>query len=137
MGKFINHLVERNYCNRTIAFIENGTWAPMATKVMRQMLENSKNIKYCENNVRIMSSLNSDGRMQLDNLVNELTKEYLAIEGVNVNKNDPTALFNIGYGLYVVTSNDGKKDNGLIVNTVTQLTSQPNRVAVTINKQNY
>ncbi|MBR2891827.1 MAG: flavin reductase [Bacilli bacterium] len=137
MREFINHLVERNYCNRTIAFIENGTWAPMATKVMRQMLENSKNIKYCENNVRIMSSLNSDSRMQLDNLVNELTKEYLAIEGVNVNKNDPTALFNIGYGLYVVTSNDGKKDNGLIVNTVTQLTSQPNRVAVTINKQNY
>ncbi|MBQ7653987.1 MAG: flavin reductase, partial [Clostridia bacterium] len=52
-------------------------------------------------------------------------------------KNDLTALFNIGYGLYVVTSNDGKKDNGLIVNTVTQVTNTPNRVAVTINKQNY
>ena len=51
--------------------------------------------------------------------------------------NDPKALFNIGYGLYVVTCNDGKKDNGLIVNTVTQLTDTPMRVAVTINKQNY
>lgn len=50
---------------------------------------------------------------------------------------DPKVLFNIGYGLYVVTSNDGKKDNGLIVNTVMQLTSSPERVAVCINKSNY
>ena len=50
---------------------------------------------------------------------------------------DPSALFRIGYGLYVVTCNDGTKDNGLIVNTVCQLTSTPNRVAVTINKSNY
>ena len=55
----------------------------------------------------------------------------------NLNKTDPRALFNIGYGLYVVTCNDGKKDNGLIVNTVTQLTDTPLRVAVTINKKNY
>lgn len=53
------------------------------------------------------------------------------------NKQDLTALFNIQYGLYVVTSNDGKKDNGLIVNTVSQVTNTPNRVMVTINKQNY
>ena len=50
---------------------------------------------------------------------------------------DSKALFNIGYGLYVVTTNDGKKDNGLIVNTVTQVTSSPERVAVTVNKANY
>ena len=50
---------------------------------------------------------------------------------------DNTALFNIGYGLYVVTSNDGSKDNGFVCNTVCQVTNTPNRVAVTINKQNY
>jgi flavin reductase (DIM6/NTAB) family NADH-FMN oxidoreductase RutF len=50
---------------------------------------------------------------------------------------DPSALFRIGYGLYVVTSHDGQKDNGMIVNTVTQVTSAPNRVAVTINKTAY
>ena len=55
----------------------------------------------------------------------------------NVTKMDPSALFRIGYGLYVVTCNDGIKDNGLIVNTVTQLTNTPNRVGVTINKGNY
>ena len=53
------------------------------------------------------------------------------------NKMDMTALFKIGYGLYVVTSNDGKKDNGLIVNTVMQVTDSPVRVAVAINKKNY
>ena len=53
------------------------------------------------------------------------------------NKSDMTALFKIGYGLYVVTCTDGKKDNGLIVNTVSQVTNTPNRVAVTVNKLNY
>lgn len=50
---------------------------------------------------------------------------------------DATALFNIGYGLYVVTTNDGEKDNGMIVNAVMQVTSNPNRVAITVNKSNY
>ena len=59
------------------------------------------------------------------------------MQSETANKNDLNALFNIGYGLYVVTSNDGKKDNGLIVNTVTQVTNNPNRIAVTINKENY
>jgi len=54
-----------------------------------------------------------------------------------MSKIDPKALFNIGYGLYVVTSRDGERDNGLIVNTVSQVTNTPNRIAVTINKQNY
>jgi len=53
------------------------------------------------------------------------------------NKMNMSALFKIGYGLYVVTSNDGKKDNGLIVNTVMQVTNTPEKIAVTINKQNY
>ena len=62
---------------------------------------------------------------------------YLAQQDETANKNDMTALFRIGYGLYVVTSNDGNKDNGLIVNTVSQLTDNPMRVAVCINKANY
>ena len=70
-------------------------------------------------------------------MANELSKEYLAQQDATANKNDLTALFNIGYGLYVVTTNDGIRDNGLIVNTVSQVTNTPNRIAVTINKQNY
>jgi Conserved protein/domain typically associated with flavoprotein oxygenases, DIM6/NTAB family len=81
--------------------------------------------------------MNEENKQQIESLANELCEEYEARNNETANKNDLTALFNIGYGLYVVTSNDGKKDNGCIVNTVSQLTSQPNRVAVCINKQNY
>ncbi len=137
MREFIHHLVERNFSNRTVAFIENGSWAPMAAKVMKGMLEKSKNLTFAENTVKILSALNEESTAQLDALAQELCKEYLALQESTANKNDLTALFNIGYGLYVITSNDGKKDNGLIVNTVTQVTNTPNRIAVTINKENY
>ena len=137
MREFINHLTERGYKNRTIGFIENGSWAPLAAKVMKKMLEGSKNIVYTDTTVSIMSALNEESSAQVDALAKELCKDYLAQSDNTANKNDLTALFKIGYGLYVVTSNDGKKDNGLIVNTVTQVTNTPNRIAVTINKDNY
>ena len=137
MREFINHLTERNFQNRTVALIENGSWAPLAAKVMRGMLEKSKNLTFTDTTVKILSALGEESAAQLGALVEELCKEYLAQQDSTANKNDMTALFNIGYGLYVVTSNDGKKDNGLIVNTVTQVTNTPNRIAVTINKQNY
>lgn len=137
MREFINHLTERGFKNRTVAFIENGSWAPLAAKVMREMLSKCKNLTETETTVRIMSALNDESMAQLDSLSDELCREYLAQQDSTANKNDLSALFNIGYGLYVVTSNDGKRDNGLIVNTVTQVTSVPNRIAVTINKDNY
>ena len=137
MREFINHLTERNYQNRTVALIENGTWAPLAAKTMRSMLENSKNLSFTDTTVTIRSALNEESSAQLEELASELCRDYIARDGEAANKNDMTALFNIGYGLYVVTSNDGKKDNGLIVNTVSQVTNTPNRIAVTINKDNY
>ena len=137
MRQFIDHLTERNYSNRTVAFIENGSWAPMAAKVMKGMLEKSKNITYTENNVKILSALNEESTKQLEALAEELCREYAAQSSETANKNDLTALYKLGYGLYVVTSNDGKKDNGLIVNTVAQVADNPNKIAVTINKANY
>lgn len=137
MREFINHLTERGYKNRTLGFIENGSWAPLAEKVMRKMFENSKNINYINSSVRIFSALDEESTAQIDEMANELCRDYIARSNETANKNDLTALFNIGYGLYVVTSNDGKKDNGLIVNTVTQVTNTPNRIAVTINKESY
>ena len=137
MREFINHLTERNFSNRTVGLIENGSWAPLAAKVMRGMFEKSKNITFTDTTVKILSALNEESSAQLDAMADELCKEYIAMQDSAAEKNDMTALFNIGYGLYVVTSNDGKKDNGLIVNTVTQVTNTPNRIAVTINKENY
>ena len=137
MKEYIHHLTERAFQNRTIGLIENGSWAPLAAKVMRGMFEGSKNLTFTDTAVKIMSALNEDSRNQIEAMADELCKDYLAQQDATANKNDLSALFNIGYGLYVVTSNDGNKDNGLIVNTVTQVTNTPNRIAVTINKQNY
>lgn len=137
MRDFIEHLTERGYQNRTVAFMENGSWAPMAAKVMKNMLADSKKLTLLEPTVTIKSALSAESSEQLEALVSELCRDYIAQDGETADKNDLTALFNIGYGLYVITSNDGKKDNGLIVNTVTQVTNTPNRIAVTINKENY
>lgn len=137
MREFVNHLTERNFCNRTVAVIENGSWAPQAAKVISAMLEKCKNLTFAENNVRIISAINEESAAKIDALAEELCREYIVMAASKANKNDLSSLFNIGYGLYVVTTNDGKKDNGLIVNTVTQVTNTPNRLAVTVNKQNY
>ncbi|MCH5279499.1 MAG: flavin reductase [Christensenellaceae bacterium] len=137
MKQFIDNLTERNYQNRTIGLIENGSWAPLAAKIMRGMFEKSKNITFTGTTVTIKSALDANSSEQLEALAEELCVEYIAQSSETANKNDLNALFNIGYGLYVVTSNDGKKDNGLIVNAITQVTNTPNRIAVTINKQNY
>ena len=137
MREFIHHLTERNFANHKIGLIENGSWAPMAAKIMKGMLEGCKNCTFAENTVHIKSALNDESSTQLEALAEEFCGEYTARKSDTADKNDLRALFNIGYGLYVVTSNDGKKDNGLIVNTVSQVTNTPNRIAVTINKENY
>ena len=137
MNDFITRLVEHNYQNRTVGLIENGTWAPLAAKIMKEMMDKCKKINWLKNSVHIWSAVKDENRKQIEAMTDELCKEYIAKDNSLANKNDMTALFRIGYGLYVVTSNDGKKDNGLIVNTVTQLTDNPYRVAVNINKANY
>ncbi len=137
MKEFIHHLTERNYSNRMVAFIENGSWAPMATKVMRGMLEGCKNLTYTDATVTLRSAMNAESSDAISLLADELCREYLALSPDAEDKNDMSALWNIGYGLYVVTCHDGKKDNGLVVNAVTQLTNTPNRISVTINKANY
>lgn len=74
MRQFIDNLTERNYSNRTVAFIENGSWAPTATRVMKGMLEKSKNLTYVESEVKIMSALNDESRAQLENLAKEMAQ---------------------------------------------------------------
>ena len=74
MKEFIHHLTERNYQNRTVAFMENGSWAPVAGKVMAKMLETSKNLTYTENNVKIFSALSDESRAQIEALAEELCR---------------------------------------------------------------
>ena len=75
MKHFIDALVERNFQNKTVSFIENGSWAPTATSVMKKMLETCKNLRYTQNNVKILSALNNDSENQINLLANELCEE--------------------------------------------------------------
>ncbi|MBQ9066843.1 MAG: flavin reductase [Clostridia bacterium] len=137
MRTFIEHLTERGYTKKTIGLIENGSWAPLAAKTMKGMFDGCKDLAFCKNTVKILSALNEESTAQLEALADELTMDYQEQHEETAHKQDLTALVKIGYGLYVVTSKDGDKDNGCIVNTVTQVTDDPNRIAVCINKRNY
>lgn len=142
MDEFIHKLVSHNFCGRTVGLIENGSWAPAAAKLMREKLSVCKNLTFAENSVRIKSALNSESAGQLEKLADEFCASYSSgaadFSGRTAESGyDMNALSNIGYGLYLVTSADGAKDNGLIVNTVTQLTSAPLKVAVSVEKGAY
>jgi len=140
MDTFIAHLVERNFQNKKIGLIENGTWAPLAAKIMNEKLSKCRNVQFMSPVVKILSSMTDENKAQIKALADSLSEEYKAKKDLEEEKTpeiDSKALFKIGYGLYVVTSRNGDKDNGLIVNTVTQLTDTPLRVAVNINKLNY
>ncbi len=137
MKQYIDNLTERNFQNKTIGIIENGTWASQAAKIIKKMFEKSKNVTFLNTTVSIRSAVNDECKKQIESMTEEMCQEYIALNSDSANKNDMTALFRIGYGLYVVTSNDGKRDNGLILNTVTQVSDNPKRIAVNINKANY
>ena len=74
MKEYIHHLTERNYQNRTVGLMENGSWAPVAAKVMRKMLESSKNLTFTDTTVKILSALNADSIAQIDALAEELCR---------------------------------------------------------------
>ncbi len=139
MRDFIEHLVDRAFQNRDVALVENGSWAPMAARTMRSLLEKQKNLRFAATSVQIKSALSDESRAQIEALADELCQGWISRPGSSSAPTvDPEALFRIGYGLYVVTSRDeAGRDNGCIVNTVSQVTNSPNRVAVAINKQNY
>ena len=81
MNQFIHHLTERGFKNKTVGLIENGSWAPLAAKTMRSMLEPCKNLTYTDTTVRILSALNDESKAQLEALADELTREYVAHNG--------------------------------------------------------
>lgn len=138
MNDFLTRLAEHGFKNRQIGLIENGSWAPQAATRMKEKLAGCEGIRYTKSTVTIHAAMDEQNYEQIRNMADELCSEYVNQCDETANKNNLTALFKIGYGLYVVTSSDGKgKHNGCIVNAVTQLTNTPNRVGVTINKANF
>ncbi len=137
MHDFLHRLVEHKYQKRTVAMIENGSWAPQASRLMKDMLLGCENIEFTRNNVHIKSAMQENNAEEMKNMVYELCQEYIEHDDLLANKQNMTALFKIGYGLYVITAKDDCKDTGCIANAVVQVTNTPNRVAVTLNKANY
>lgn len=144
METCISDIVSHNLQKRKIAIVENGSWAPTAGKLMREELSKLKNCEIIEQGVSIKSSLKEDNMASVDALVEALTSDIeVAIPSeesapveVPTASIDDKAFNKISYGLYVLTTKWGTFDNGCIINTVTQITSQPGRISIAVNKNN-
>ena len=138
MEALLSDLVAHNIQNRTVALIENGSWAATSGKLMANMLSKCKNMAILEETLSIRSALKPQQLEQLDTLAAAIAATiHTSKPAAPAGPVDNNALFKIGYGLYVLSAKEGTKDNGCIINTVVQVTNSPNRLAVAVNKQNH
>ncbi len=138
MEELLRDLVLHNIQNRTVAFIENGSWAPQSGKLMKAMLAEQKNMKFLDNMVTIRSAIKDSQNEEMDALVGAITAtiDVPKVTEVPAGEIENAALFTISYGLFVLTAKDGERDNGCIINTVTQITNTPKRISIAVNKGN-
>ena len=134
MEAFLHDLAAHNIQNRTVAIIENGSWAPVSAKLMMDVLKGCKNITYMEPVCSISSSVKEAQYQQLCVIADKIA-DSIKSEKKEVPVSDP--MLKLPYGLYVLTAKDGGKDNGCIINTAMQVTASPNQIAVIVNKMNY
>lgn len=138
MDEALRDLVSHNITNRTVAFIENGSWAPTSGALMKELFRPLKNITYIDKDIKILSSLKENQIKDIDELAAKI-KESISVVPFD-NKNDKTineeALFKLSYGLYVLSAKEGEKDNGCIINTAQLVTDTPFNISVTVNKNN-
>lgn len=136
MEDLLHDLVAHNLQNRTIALVENGSWAPTSGKLMRELLSKLKNTNILDQAVTIRSSLKETEQLSI--LADAIAETIPQPEETSVTEKavDPNAMFKLSYGLYVLAAKDGEKENGCIVNAVMQLTDNPKRVTFAVNKAN-
>ncbi len=127
-----------NLQNRTVAFIENGTWAPTSAGLMKKIFEGMKNITVLDNTVTIKSTVKEPQRAAIAQLAESVAATMPKSEaGIPTEqKIDNNALFKISYGLFVLSVKDGSKDNGCIINTAIQVTDSPKQLLIAVNKAN-
>ena len=138
MEELIHDLVLHNIQNRTLAFLENGSWAPVSGKLMRETLAPLKDMNVLEQTVSLRSALKENQLDEIDALVSAIVSTMTLPENASVptGEIDNAALFAISYGLFVLSAKDGARDNGCIINTVIQVTSTPKCIAFAVNKEN-
>jgi Uncharacterized flavoproteins len=138
MDDLIHDLVSHNIQNRTVAMIENGSWAATSGNLIRAELEKCKNMTILDQKISLKSSLKKGQLAEIDALVQAIADTMPKTETIShTQKIETNSLFKISYGLFVLTARQGTKDNGCIINTVMQITNAPNRVAIAVNKANY
>lgn len=136
METVLHDLAAHNIQNRTVGFIENGSWAPTSGGLMRDIFSGLKNINFLNNTLSIKSSLTSENLENIERMASEIA-ESVKTEEIAEQVIDKNAMFKLSYGLFVLTARDNAKDNGCIINTVMQITSDPNRIAIAVNKANF
>lgn len=138
MENVLNDLKAHNLQNRTFAFIENGSWGPVAKAQMLKLAQSMKNITVLENSLTVRSALKENQLDELqalaDAIVASMNNEAATVSSAAVERG---AMFKLSYGLFVLTARDGEKDNGCIINTVTQVTEKPQRITIAVNKNNF
>ena len=148
MENLVHDIANHNLQNRTVALIENGSWAPTSAGLMRKVLSGLKGTEFIESTVTLRSSLKENQIADLaalaDEIVATMTKDAAPVPvvaaapaPVSASLVDPSALFKLSYGLFVLTALDGDKHNGCIINTAAQLTDNPKRITIAVNKANY
>ena len=140
MENLVHDIVHHNLQNRTIALMENGSWAPTAAGLMRAEFQKLKNCTILDETVTIKSTLKESQLVDVDAMAqaiyDSMPKPAPAVHTADapVEKN---AFFSFSYGLFVLTAREGEKDNGCIINTAAQLTDTPKRISIAVNKANY
>ena len=144
MEELLHDLAAHNIQNRTVAFVENGSWAPTSGKLMREIISKCSNMTILDESVTLKSSLKPEQSEQIDSLVSAISATIPRFEKPVVDENaqakaeiDAKAIQKFSYGLFVLTAQADGKDNGCIINTAAQLTSSPNRINIAVNKSNY
>lgn len=150
MESFLYDLTAHNIQNRTVAVIENGSWAPTSGKLIRELLAKCRNMEVLNETLTIRSALKEEQLAEIDAIADAIdatipkktqvtaapkadTAQTPALQPVM----DANAMFKLSYGLFVLTAKNGQKDNGCIINTASQVTAEPNRITIAVNKNNY
>ena len=144
MEALINDLTAHNIQNRTVAIIENGSWAAASGGLIRGEMAKCESITFIEETVSIKSSLKVSQLADLDAMAKAIAASLPPQAGIikkedksMVNEVDTGTMHKLSYGLFVLTAKDGDKDNGCIINTVTQIASSPLRISIAVNKANF
>jgi len=144
MEALLYDLVAHNIQNRTVAIIENGSWAATSGGLIRRKLEECKNITILEQSVSLQSSLKTSQLAEIDAMVKALMTDLpLSLPNDPCPSKggellvDPAAMFKLQYGLFILSAKDGLKDNGCVINVASQITVSPVRIAIAVHKSNF